>query len=152
MPTAETRQRHVQHGVSQAMRAASEILAANMTVGEALRHVSLSTLRGWPVVDQRGVVGVVSLARLKCEYEEGGAEQPLRELMEPHSFPHVHMDQPLDLALERMGTAGLELLPVVSRADMNKLEGIITLNDLLDSFGLSPAARSSDLATKASAR
>ena len=35
---------------------------------------------------------------------------------------------------------------------MNKLEGIITLNDVLGSFGLAPSGQSSDLARKATAR
>jgi len=59
------------------------------------------------------------------------------------TFPHVHTDQALDLALERMGAASLELLPVVSRADMNKLEGVITLRDLLESFGVGPVPQPS---------
>jgi CBS domain-containing protein len=37
-----------------------------------------------------------------------------------------------------MGAARLELLPVVSRADVHKLEGVITLRDVLDSFGVGP--------------
>lgn len=66
--------------------------------------------------------------------------------MDAHTFPHVHADQALDLALERMDTADLDLLPVVSRADMNKLEGVITLQDLLNSFGVSPMTQSSSVA------
>jgi len=54
------------------------------------------------------------------------------------SFPHVHTDQSLDLALARMGTARLELLPVVNRADVHKLEGIVTLRDVLGSYGVGP--------------
>jgi CIC family chloride channel protein len=52
-------------------------------------------------------------------------------------FPHVHSDQKLDLALERMGTNQIEILPVVSRADVHKLEGVVTLRDVLDSYGVS---------------
>jgi CIC family chloride channel protein len=48
----------------------------------------------------------------------------------------VHADQGLDLALERMGTNQIEMLPVVSRADVHKLEGIVTLHDVLDSYGV----------------
>jgi CBS domain-containing protein len=40
--------------------------------------------------------------------------------------------------LERMGAARLELLPVVSRADVHKLLGVITLRDVLNSFGVGP--------------
>ena len=41
--------------------------------------------------------------------------------------PRVHSDQGRDLALERMGTNQIEILPVVSRADVHKLEGVVTL-------------------------
>ena len=40
------------------------------------------------------------------------------------------------MALERMGTNQLEILPVVSRADLHKLEGIVTLPDVLHSYGI----------------
>jgi chloride channel protein, CIC family len=137
LPTAETRQRHRQHQVSQAMRAATETLPVWMSVGEVLRRISSSTLRAWPITDERGVVGVISRARLERECIKDGGEKLLGDLVDATTFPHVHSDQTLDLALERMGTADLELLPVVSRANMNKLEGVIALCDLLDSFGVS---------------
>ena len=41
----------------------------------------------------------------------------------------------LDLALERMGANQIEILPVVSRADVHKVEGVLTLRDVLDSYG-----------------
>src|SRR5580765_2786449 len=47
-----------------------------------------------------------------------------------------HPDQGIDVALERMGANQLELLAVVSRADVHKLEGIVTLHDVLDSYGV----------------
>ena len=61
--------------------------------------------------------------------------------MNAKTFPHVHSDQPLDLALERLGAAGLDVLPVVSRANVNKLEGVVTLGDLLAAFGIDVAAQ-----------
>jgi len=50
-------------------------------------------------------------------------------------------DQELDLALERMGANQIEVLPVVSRADVHKLEGIVTLQDILNSYGVSSPDR-----------
>jgi CIC family chloride channel protein len=35
-----------------------------------------------------------------------------------------------------MGTAQLELLPVVNRANIHKLEGVVTLSDILESYGV----------------
>ena len=58
------------------------------------------------------------------------------ELVDARMFPHLHADQSLHLALERMGGAGLDLLPVVSRADVHQLEGIVLRRDVLDSYGI----------------
>ena len=82
-----------------------------------------------------------SLAALKGEYTKGATAELLSDLVDARTFPHVHKDQPLDLVLERMGSAGLELLTVISRADINKLEGIIILRDVLDSYGFGPVAQ-----------
>ena len=70
-----------------------------------------------------------------------GAAKPLEELVGSLVFPHVHPDQGLDLALERMGANQIEILPVVSRADVHKLEGIVTLRDVLDSYGVNMPGR-----------
>ena len=145
LPTADTLQRYRQHQVINAMRAATEILPTQITVREALERVRSSTLKTWPVIDGRGVVGVISLATLEGEYTKGTGTEFLSDLVDARFFPHVHKDQPLDLALERMGAARLELLPVVSRADMNKLEGIVTLRDVLDSYGVGPVTQASSL-------
>jgi CIC family chloride channel protein len=145
LPTADTLQRYRQHQVINAMRAVTEILPAQITVREALERVRSSTLKTWPVIDGRGVVGVISLATLEGEFTKGTGTEFLSDLVDARSFPHVHKDQPLDLALERMGAAGLELLPVVSRADMNKLEGIVTLCDVLDSYGVGLVTQGSSL-------
>jgi CBS domain-containing protein len=40
-----------------------------------------------------------------------------------------------------MGAAQLELLPVVSRLDVHRLEGVITLWDVLGSYGLGSQGR-----------
>jgi len=63
------------------------------------------------------------------------------KLVDALAFPHVHPDQGLDLALERMGTNQIEILPVVNRADVHKLEGILTLRDVLDAYGVSARDR-----------
>jgi CBS domain-containing protein len=51
-------------------------------------------------------------------------------------LPHVHPDHSLSLALERMGTSGLNVLPVVSRANVRQLLGVVALNDILETFGV----------------
>jgi chloride channel protein, CIC family len=138
LPSVQTRQQQGQRQVIQAMRAATEILATQMTVGEALEKTQSSQFRSWPVTDEQGVVGIVSLGRLRNALAEGAATRRLTELVDSNDFPHVHVDHSLHFALERMGAAQLDVLPVVSRADVHKLEGIVTLQDVLSSYGVGP--------------
>ena len=135
LPTAETRHRHGQRQVTRITHAATQLLPSEITVEEALERVRSSEFRTWLVTDRRGVIGVINLTTLEREAAEGAAKQ-LAEIVSGLVFPHVHPDQGLDLALERMGANQIEILPVVSRADMHKLEGIVTLRDVLDSYGV----------------
>ena len=135
LPTSETLREHGQRQVSKAMIAVTDTLGAESTVQQAMEIISTSKYRAWPVIDKRGVVGVLSSLTLEKELALSPAKL-LRELVNPLVFPHVHSDQSLDLALNRMGTAQLELLPVVNRANIHKLEGVITLSDILESYGV----------------
>jgi CIC family chloride channel protein len=140
LPTAETRQRHGRHQVMRVMKAASQLLSAEITVREALGRFRSSEFRTCLVTDRRGVIGVINLARLERALAED-ADKKVGELVDALVFPHVHLDQGLDLALERMGANRVEILPVVNRADVHKLEGIVTLQDVLDAYGVSRADR-----------
>ena len=51
-------------------------------------------------------------------------------------FPHLHSDHTLDLALHRMGSNRTQELPVVSRRDVHKLEGLVHLDDVLRLYGV----------------
>jgi chloride channel protein, CIC family len=138
LPTAESRNRLAQRQVVRVMRAATPSLSAELTVGEALEQANAGAdgLRTWLVVDQRGIVGVINRTMLQQKAAEAG-DKKLCDLVDSMDFPHVHSDHGLDLALERMGTNQIEILPVVSRADVHKLLGVVTLPDVLASYGVS---------------
>jgi CBS domain-containing protein len=51
-------------------------------------------------------------------------------------FPHLHPDHTLAMALERMGRTGQHVLPVVSRANVRELIGVVRLEDVLHVLGL----------------
>jgi CIC family chloride channel protein len=140
LPTAEARQQHSHRRVAQVLRVATESLPVDITVQEALQRVRTGRFRTWLITDQRGVVGLISLSTLERTAAEDGTKK-LSAIVDAQIFPHVHSDQGLDLALDRMGSNHVEILPVVSRADVHKLEGIVTLRDVLDSYGISPTDR-----------
>ena len=58
---------------------------------------------------------------------------PLQDLLPETTLPYLHPDQPLDEALRRLGD--WPLLPVVSRADFGRLEGVVALPDVLQAYG-----------------
>ena len=83
-------------------------------------------------------MGVINLATLQQKLEES-PDKPVSGLLDAIRFPHVHPDQGLDLALERMGANQIQLIPVVSRADVHELLGVVTLHDVLYAYGVGPS-------------
>jgi CIC family chloride channel protein len=136
LPTAETRMLEGHRHVILAMRPAAEILSAEMTVQEALEKIRLSESTAWPVTDEAGLIGVVSFGKLHQFATAGAESKRLKELMDGAEFPHLHVDHPLSMALERMGASRINAIPVVSRADIHKLEGVVTLKDVLAIYGV----------------
>ena len=135
LPKAASRSQKIERHVFQVMRPAPKTLGVLMTASEALQSINSSESRTWLVSDENGVLGVLSRSALERAVGDGGGTQLLRELVNEQEFPHVHPDHPLSLALERMGVTRLDALPVVSRANVHKLEGIITLEDVLAIYG-----------------
>jgi CIC family chloride channel protein len=129
------RQQRGQRQVVSVMRSPAQLLPAEIPVQEALERTRSSDLGTWLVTDSRGVIGVITLARLERELPEG-ANKKLGELVDPMSFPHVHSDHGLDFALENMGVNQVEILPVVGRANVHELKGIVTVEDVLDAYGV----------------
>jgi chloride channel protein, CIC family len=142
LPGPESRSLEGQRRVISAMRPATEVLSDDMTVEEAMEKVRASAFHSWPVIDDSGVVGVVSLSALQKAWGDGGAGRTLKEFVDAREFPHLHADHPLSVALERMGTTHLDVLPVVSRADVHKLEGVVTVQDVLSFYGFTGAVGS----------
>jgi CIC family chloride channel protein len=135
LPSAESRINSGQRRVFQAMRPATEILTANMTIQDALEKARDSRLEALPLSNESGVAGIVKLATLEKAAADGDSNKKVTDLIEGGEFPHLHADQSLTVALERMGAAGVDALPVVSRADVHKLEGIVALQDVMRLYG-----------------
>jgi CIC family chloride channel protein len=136
LPNHKKEEEFGQRKVFDVMRSDTETLSAQMSVHKAVERVRSSQLHAWPVLDEGNLVGVLSRATLESALDNGRAEQELINLFETLEFPHVHKDHALHQALERMSNAHVDALPVVNRADIHRLEGIVTLRDVLDSYGV----------------
>jgi len=138
LPSVHSRSLEGQRQVSQCMKPAEETLSAQLTLQEAAEFARNSSSRAWLVLDGSGVIALLDRAALQKSLAEGPPTSQIRDILSSDPFPHVHADQPLPIALERLGSAQLDFLPVVSRANVHKLEGVITLQDILDAYRLPP--------------
>jgi chloride channel protein, CIC family len=137
LPRAETRQQERERQIIQAMHPATEFLDAGDSLQAALDKIGGSGRRTWLVRDHSGIIGILNRDQLLAAAQDGPSAKKVRDLIKEPEFPHVHADQSLDHALASMGSAHADLLPVVSRANVHKLMGVVRLHDVLESYGLS---------------
>jgi len=64
--------------------------------------------------------------------KEGKGSLTLGSVLASRQIPYLHPDHPLETALRYVDR--FPLLPVVSRADFRKLEGVISQRDVLGSY------------------
>jgi CBS domain-containing protein len=129
------------------LRQGGEPIQASLTVVEA-RKAGDPRHNAWPVTDPRGLRGMVSAQRLDQAIANGQGGELLGNLVpEPgpsdslmqEAFPHLHADHSLDLALRKIAETGWDVLPVVSRDNVREWKGTITLEDILEAYGVSCA-------------
>jgi CIC family chloride channel protein len=142
LPRPESRQRGRQRQVIQVMQPSPELLDAGDSPQVVLEKTRVREERSWLVRDSSGVIGIVTREQLLNAGKDGVSKKKVRDLLSLTDFPHVHTDQSFDLALARMGEAGLEFLPVVSRANVHELLGVVRLRDVLKSYGVDGGAES----------
>ena len=137
LPKAESRHLDGNRQVIVAMRPATHVLSPDMTVQQALKKVASSESTAWPVIDDEGLIGVLTFGKLQqAAAKAGPGSKRLKDILEGPDFPHLHADHPLSLALDRMGAYQVNALPVVNRGNIHKLEGIVTLKDVLAAYGV----------------
>jgi CIC family chloride channel protein len=159
LPTSEPRPQRGQLRVFQAMRSATEVLSSQLPLAEVGDRIAGSGFNVWPVADHNGLCGVIGKAELQSALAHGWANKKLAELVDGCSsqdrgmamtFAYVHSDHLLGVALERMGKSGRDVLPVVSRANRRQILGVITLDDVLKSYGVTRTLEAEELARQSS--
>lgn len=136
LPLPGGRLRERQHQVLEVMKPAAECLGVGEPVEKVVEGTAHSTQRAWPVCDPCGVVGIVTRAQLLKAQSGQTPAKKLGDLVQGREFPHLHTDHSLELALARMGQTHTDVLPVVSRANVHELLGIVRLQDVLQAYGL----------------
>jgi CIC family chloride channel protein len=136
LPRAETRERQRKRQVMQVMRPTANCLDAGEHLEKTLARIGENTEKTWVVCNHSGVIGVVTLDQMQKARQEKEPKKRVGDIVVEQEFPHLHLDHSLDLALERMGGTHTDLLPVVSRANVHELLGVVRLHDVLRSYGV----------------
>jgi CIC family chloride channel protein len=124
--------------VRDVMRTNIVVLPVDVTVhdlGESLKDAHRQRgQRLYPVIDSdERLAGVVAASELEVALaatHTSSADRPLTELVK--SDPVIaYADEPLRAVVYRMAQTGLTRFPVVERDDSQRLEGMVSLRDLL---------------------
>jgi CIC family chloride channel protein len=133
LPSMEERREEVSVQVEDAMRAyKGAVLNIEESLGAALARADASSEDFVFVEDGMGKwygIKKEELRRQATPLREGAT---LRSILPQETLPHLHPDHVLEEAMRRLGD--LPLLPVVNRANFRKLEGVVSLSDILGAY------------------
>lgn len=133
LPSMEAEREESTLRVEDAMRPMpAVILRGEATIAEVMESIDGSTEAHFLIRHETGGWSVVSQEFLR-KYDDSGQEDlPLISVLPSTRLPCLHPDHPLDIALRQIGDR--PLLPVVHRADFQRLEGVISLQDILHAY------------------
>lgn len=130
LPSMEEQREESILRVEDAMRPhASPVFDANDTLEKALGAVQKSPTSGVMVRLPENEWACLSLAHATALVKEGKSADALGALLADSRVPFVHPDQPLDTVLRYVDR--WPLVPVVNRANLRKLDGVISQEDVL---------------------
>ena len=119
--------------VEEAMQPPPEpVLDGDETAWGALERVNSSTAEYLLVSLPNGEWSAVTKEGLRRQAKEGRGGLPLRSVVAGTRLPRLHPDQPLYVALRQIGDR--PFLPVVHRADFHRLQGVVSLSDILTAY------------------
>jgi len=134
LPTGESREELAGIPVGDIMQTGVELLSTSVDIAGAKQRFENEKVHSWPVGDHNYLQGVVS------SHEIETAQPPpttIADLIKAGGeYPFVHSDHPVSYALERMGAAAVDVVPVVSRANIHQMYGVVTLSGILATYGV----------------
>jgi CIC family chloride channel protein len=138
LPSMEMRREERGLLVEDAMRPYQDpILSSQDSVADALSRLESATGEFFFVEDGRGEWYGITKDMLQGAFLAWDSDVAVGSVLRGPPLPHIHPDHALDVALQRLGR--LPFLPVVNRADFGTLEGVVSLQDILQAYkSLSP--------------
>ncbi len=111
------------------MRKEASFIPANVSLGDAWHQTREGAEPAYLVGTSDHLIGVVTREELERWHASQSAEAPIASVVD-REFVHVHPDHPLDVVLDRLSESS-GLLPVVSRTDVTRVEGVVTADSIV---------------------
>jgi CIC family chloride channel protein len=121
--------------VGEAMTTDVDSVSADMDLQELELVFAQTHHHGFPVLDETGTLfGVVTLQDLMRARERGPLKERKVRDIATRSVLTVYPDEPMWVALKRLGTRDVGRLPVVDRQDPRRLLGLIRRSDIVRAY------------------
>jgi CIC family chloride channel protein len=134
LPTGESREELAGIRVSEVMHSDADPLPLDATMDAAKLRFEEKKSTSWPVGDIDHLRGVISSHQIDTS---DPSPDTVRDLLKNDGkYPYVHADHPLSYALEQMRDNGIDVVPVVSRANIYQMNGVVALTDILSTYGI----------------
>ncbi len=134
LPTGESREELEGVRAGEVMLTGVDPLPLNASVAAAKALFEEQHCHAWPVGQRDNVVGMISSNQIDAAPD---LPETIAELTgTDRDYPFVHSDHPVSHALERMGSSGVDAIPVVSRANIHQMFGVVRLSDILARYGV----------------
>lgn len=135
LPSMEEQREQSVLRVEDAMRPVSDpVLDGELSVQQAFGQLSKDSGEHFLVRLSPSGWNTISRTALKTMIGEGKGDMTVRSVLPIRTIPHLHPDYPLETTLRYVDE--WPLLPVVSRVDPRKLEGVLSKNDVLQRYRL----------------
>jgi CIC family chloride channel protein len=108
------------------------VLDAEQPLENVLRQIEESPSDNFLVRLHPSGWSYIGKEEIRTKVNEGKGAHTLRSVLPMRQLPFLHPDHPLDMALRYANQ--WPVVPVVSRADLQKLEGVISQRDILNRY------------------
>lgn len=120
--------------VSEAMTRDFETVSESMPVAQLVERFAESGHHGFPVVNEAGdLTGMVTLSDVEEAVVDEETDLLVSDIM-TRSMLVAYPDETLEEALHRFGARDVGRLPVVERADVRKIVGLLRRGDIISAY------------------
>ncbi len=129
LPSAASRNPGFARKAHEVMNREPSFLPGELPVDEAWQTAQKDGCDAYLVGTRERLAGVVTVEQLAAARDAARGSDSVASLVSDR-YVHAHPDHTFEIVMERFADSP-ELLPVVSREDMRRVEGVVTADDLM---------------------